>query len=85
MLFRSPLPSERTSVADGAASEGLRVGSPVRAIREPYFGRLGTVAELPPELQCLETEAKVRVLTVRFDDADEVAVLPRANVEMIEG
>lgn len=80
-----PLSSERVSVADGAASEGLRIGSAVRAIREPYFGRLGTVAALPPELKLLETEAKVRVLAVRFDGASEDAILPRANVEMIEG
>jgi hypothetical protein len=49
----------------------------------PYFGQLGTVAALPPELQILETEAKVRVLKVRFDSGEE-ALLPRANVEMIE-
>jgi hypothetical protein len=35
------------------------------------------------ELQTLETEAKVRVLMVRFDSGEE-AILPRANVEMIE-
>jgi len=79
-----PLTHERVSIADGAASEGLRIGSPVRAIREPYFGRLGSVVDLPPDLQTLETEAKVRVLTVQFEGASGPAVLPRANVEMIE-
>ena len=49
----------------------------------PHFGALGTVSELPPELQVLESEAKVRVLKVRFDSGEEV-MLPRANVEMIE-
>jgi hypothetical protein len=49
----------------------------------PYFARLGEVVELPPELQMLETEAKVRVLKVKFESGEE-AVLPRANVEMIE-
>jgi len=80
------IPFADRKVAAGAgevASEGLRVGSPIRAIRMPHFGRLGTVVELPPELQLLETEAKVRVLKVRFEEGDE-AVLPRANVEMIE-
>jgi hypothetical protein len=67
------------------AREGLSIGSAVRAIREPHFGRLGVVAELPPDLRVLETEAAVRVLRVRFDDNGETAVLPRANVEMIEG
>jgi hypothetical protein len=64
-------------------STGLVIGSPVRIIREPYFGRIGSVTELPPELQKLETEAKVRVLKVKFQDGTE-AVIPRANVELIE-
>jgi hypothetical protein len=69
---------------EDAPSTGLVVDSPVRIIREPFFGRIGAVTELPPELQALETEAKVRVLKVRFQDGTE-AVIPRANVELIEG
>jgi len=52
-------------------------------IRAPYFGRLGRVTALPAELQVLETEAKVRVLEVEFADSSR-AIVPRANVEMIE-
>jgi len=52
-------------------------------IREPYFGRIGRVTALPPELQKLETEAMVRVLEVEFDDGTR-ATIPRANVELIE-
>lgn len=66
------------------SASGLEVGSPVRVIREPYFGMLGKVVDLPPELTQLETEAKVRVLQVEFEDGTK-AMLPRANVEMIEG
>ncbi|MCK4414100.1 MAG: hypothetical protein KAY32_11195 [Candidatus Eisenbacteria sp.] len=62
---------------------GLQVGSPVRVIRAPYFGRLGEVTELPPALVTVESGAKVRILKVRFLDGEEV-VVPRANVEMIE-
>jgi len=69
--------------ADGGEPEGLTVGSLIRAIREPYFGRLGKVVSLPPELVALETEAKVRVLEVDFGDGKRTT-LPRANVEMIE-
>ena len=61
----------------------LEVGSRVRAIREPYFGKLGEVASLPVELRVLESEAKVRVLGVKFDDGVE-DIIPRANVELIE-
>ncbi len=69
--------------ADGGEPEGLTIGSLIRAIREPYFGRLGKVVALPPELVALETEAKVRVLEADFGDGKR-ALLPRANVEMIE-
>lgn len=63
---------------------GLDIGSSIRVIREPYFGHLGNVTELPPELRALETESHARVLKVRFADGKE-AIVPRANVEMIEG
>ena len=59
------------------------MGSPVRVIREPYFGKIGTVASLPPKLQKLESEAMVRVLGVEFDGG-ATAIIPRANVELIE-
>ena len=62
----------------------LVVGSPVRVIREPYFGLLGNVVLLPSELERIETEASVRVLEVKLADGRRVT-LPRANVEMIEG
>ena len=61
----------------------LNIGSPVRVIREPHFGKLGRVTELPIELQKLETEAEVRVLQVEFEDGEKTT-LPRANVEAIE-
>ena len=66
-----------------SAEGGLQPGSMVRVIRQPYFGRIGKVTALPPELMPLETEAKVRVLEVDFGK-DGRTLLPRANVEMIE-
>jgi hypothetical protein len=68
----------------GPASAGIEVGSLLRVIREPYFGRIARVVDLPPELQPLETEARVRVMTVEFGDDGTRAVVPRANVELIE-
>lgn len=68
--------------ADDAAA-GLEVGSLLRVIRDPHFGRIGRVIELPAELQVLDTEARVRVLVVEFGDGGERAVIPRANVELI--
>ncbi len=62
---------------------GLQSGSPVRVIRQPYFGKLGKVADLPPALQKLETESSARVLEVEFN-GEKKAIVPRANVEMLE-
>ncbi|MBN2226354.1 MAG: hypothetical protein JW763_03220 [candidate division Zixibacteria bacterium] len=62
---------------------GLQVGSPVRVIRHPYFGKLGEVTNLPPELEELESGSHARVLEVKFLDG-KTAIVPRANVEMIE-
>jgi hypothetical protein len=64
-------------------STGLEIGSLLRVIRQPYFGRIGKVVDLPPELKALESEAKVRVLTVEFADDSSQAIVPRANVELI--
>lgn len=64
-------------------SVGLQAGSPIRVIRQPYFGKLGQVKDLPPALQKLETESSARVLEVEFD-SDGRAIVPRANVEMLE-
>jgi hypothetical protein len=66
-----------------APQQELAAGRAVRIIREPYFGRLGTVVELPPELHAIETEARVRVARVRLEDGREVTV-PRANLEIVQ-
>lgn len=60
----------------------LKAGTPIRIIREPYFGRLGQVTSLPSELEKVESGAEVRVLHAKLDDGSEVTV-PRANVEII--
>jgi hypothetical protein len=70
--------------AEGEVS-GLVIGSPIRVIRHPHFGRLGVVTDLPSPLQKLESESKARILGVKFDDNGSEAIVPRANVEMIEG
>ena len=78
-----PYDSEDEDIQDVNSTGTLEIGSPVRVIREPYFGKLGCVTKLPIELQKLETEAEVRVLQVELEDG-QVTILPRANVEAIE-
>jgi hypothetical protein len=68
----------------GEARGGVKVGDPVRVIREPFFGRIGQVVGLPSGLTLIPTESHVRVMEVMFSDGSQ-AVIPRANIEVIEG
>jgi len=63
---------------------GIQIGDPVRVIRDPLFGKIGQVSALPSDLHTIPTESEVRVLEVRFADGSR-AVIPRANIEVIEG
>lgn len=74
----------RMSAAESPHREGIRIGDPVRIIRDPLFGKIGQVSALPPELQKIPTESEVRVLEVQFSDGSK-AIVPRTNVEVIEG
>ena len=78
---------------DGAAASaappptekaGIQLGDPVRVIRDPLFGKIGKVVALPHDLRTIETESLARVLEVEFPDGKR-AVIPRANVEILEG
>jgi hypothetical protein len=64
-------------------ADGMYIGTRVRIIRQPYFGAIGTVASLPPELQQLESESYVRVMVVKLDDG-RLVTIPRANAEIME-
>lgn len=76
--------SDLKSTAEVAESGELAIGTQLRIIREPYFGRIGTVTRLPVELTEIPTESKVRVLEVQLEDGQRVT-LPRANVEIFLG
>ena len=65
------------------SDKGMKIGMRVRIIRQPYFGSIGNIVDLPMELQLLETESRVRVVTVKLDGGDQVTI-PRANVEIVE-
>lgn len=81
------IPRQQTAfeAAPESSESGLEVGTQLRVIRQPYFGRIGKVRALPTELQQLDSEARVRVLSVEFEDDGSVATVPRANVEIIAG
>ncbi|OGS14550.1 MAG: hypothetical protein A2234_11025 [Elusimicrobia bacterium RIFOXYA2_FULL_58_8] len=61
----------------------IEPGDPIRIIREPHFGVIGTVKALPPELTVIGSESRARVLEVELAGG-EVIVVPRANIEVLE-
>ena len=54
----------------------------VRVIRNPFFGKVGKVKSLPPELTQMESETMVRVAEIEFEDG-HIEIIPRSNLEMI--
>lgn len=78
-----PFESSEHLIEDAVIAGKLEIDTPIRVIREPYFGNLGRVTALPVELQQLETGAKVRILEIELEDGAHIT-LPRANVEIIE-
>jgi hypothetical protein len=82
------IPLSAASRADGGSKPGdmglLEIGRLVRIIRDPYFGQIGAVSGLPPEPHVLGSGSRARVLEVKFASGQKV-IIPRANVELIEG
>jgi hypothetical protein len=74
----------RAQAVSAAERGGIQIGDPVRIIRDPLFGKIGQVSALPSDLTKIPTESEVRVLEVTFPDG-QVAVIPRTNIEVIEG
>jgi hypothetical protein len=79
-----PQPAMAGRAAAQSQREGIRLGDPVRIIRDPLFGKIGEVSALPSDLIQIPTESEVRVLEVKFPDGAR-AVIPRTNIEVIEG
>ncbi|HJP83808.1 MAG TPA: hypothetical protein VJ835_09915 [Fimbriimonadaceae bacterium] len=77
-----PLPADTAASNVAKQAFELKIGTPIRVIREPYFGKLGTVTELPAQVQHVESGTEVRVLKANIEGEGEVMV-PRANVEII--
>ena len=60
----------------------IAIDSKVRIIREPYFGKIGKVVDLPHELQEMESGTLTRVARILFDNGTS-KIIPRTNLEVI--
>ena len=83
IIIPSPRPDRAQATAAKETPGGMAEGDALRVIRAPHFGRVARVRALIPELREVESGARVRVLEVEFEDGTR-AVVPRANVELIE-
>jgi hypothetical protein len=78
-----PLSEVPASERDADSESGeLAIGRTLRVIRDPWFGMIGEVSALPAEPHVLGSGSKARVLEVKFPSG-EMAIVPRANVELI--
>lgn len=84
IVSRDQAKATTEKITTSVVQAGMEPGSRVRIIREPHFGGLGTVAELPAKLATLQSEVKVRVVKVKLDNGETIT-LPRANVEIVAG
>ncbi len=78
----APIAADVKQAVQSHESFELKIGTPIRVIREPYFGKLGAVTDLPAQLVVLDSGTEVRVLRAKLSDGEDVTV-PRANVEII--
>lgn len=79
-----PLPiGEEELKAEEPKMATLEIGTTVRIIRQPNFGKIATITALPEKLTRVESETMVRILEAELEDGTKV-ILPRANVEVIE-
>jgi len=63
-------------------SLAISIGSKVRIIREPYFGEIGEVEDLPSKLVLIATETTSRVAKIKLKNGSS-AIIPRTNLEVI--
>lgn len=74
--------SDNTAIFD-EESLVLSLGSKVRVIREPHFGKIGVVSDLPPKLIKMDTETLARAAEIMFDEDGAKEIIPRSNLEVI--
>jgi hypothetical protein len=77
-----PLRAEEDMPKETTAPLALQIGMQVRMLRAPYHGAVGTVADLPPLPQTVESGNRLPVAEVDLGDGEPVRV-PLANLELI--
>lgn len=74
--------SDQRGASDPAEGRILEKGAIARVIRNPRFGELGEIVELPHEQTLIPTGARVRVAVLKMSDGVKLTI-PRANLELV--
>lgn len=77
-----PLRADEEVPREEANMNPLKIGDQVRALRAPYLGVMGIVAELPSMSETVESGAQLPVAVVVLEDEKQV-LIPLANLELI--
>ena len=79
-----PLKKDDVSNINTSKNEklGIEIDSLVRVIRAPFFGKIGKVIDLPPDLRRMESETMVRVAEIKIGGKN--VIVPRSNLEMLQ-
>ncbi len=78
------IPFLRGEEAPRGEGPALKEGTLVRLVREPYLGKVGYVASLPPQRRRVEWGVEVEGVEVDLEEGGRVFV-PLANLEILEG
>jgi len=78
------IPFLRGEEAPRGEGPTFKEGALVRLVREPYLGKVGYVASLPPQKRKVEWGVEVEGVEVDLEEGERVFV-PLANLELLEG
>jgi len=78
------IPFLRGEEAPRGEAPALKEGTLVRLVREPYLGKVGSVAGLPPQRRRVEWGVEIEGVEVDLDEGRRVFV-PLTNLELLEG
>ena len=71
-----------TKIEDKQFSTVLEKGALVRIIREPYFGKIAQIIDLPEEPTKIPTESKVRIAKIKILDTNEEIIYPLSLIHI---
>ncbi len=79
-----PLPSPGQAPAAPPDGQPLEVGRRIRVVRGAPTGQTGTVVALSDKAIAFPSGVRGRAATVKVDDAEALAAIPLANLEILE-